>query len=154
MRGGLSSVVPSRRPLEREKSTWDGLSGSTASSTFLGSRDTNSPRIDPTELRRRSARSGARASFSPFASIESPLSFLSPSLPPGREWGAVELEPASRLSPPLSLSLSLLSLSPLPAIRDRVVVFLLFLASGRKAGCRATVACCGRADCGAAGTPS
>ncbi|BAS83062.1 Os03g0226501, partial [Oryza sativa Japonica Group] len=59
MRGGLSSVVPSRRPLEREKSTWDGLSGSTASSTFLGSRDTNSPRIDPTELRRRSARSGA-----------------------------------------------------------------------------------------------
>lgn len=109
MRGGLSSVVPSRRPLEREKSTWDGLSGSTASSTFLGSRDTNSPRIDPTELRRRSARSGARASFSPFASIESPLSFLSPSLPPGREWGAVELEPASRLSPPLSLSLSLFS---------------------------------------------
>jgi hypothetical protein len=60
--------------LEREKSTCDGRSGSTASSTFLGNRDTNSPRMDATELRRRPgpARSGARASsFSPhpFASI-------------------------------------------------------------------------------------
>lgn len=147
MRGGLSSVVPSRRPLEREKSTWDGLSGSTASSTFLGSRDTNSPRIDPTELRRRSARSGARASFSPFASIESPLSFLSPSLPPGREWGAVELEPASRLSPPLSLSLSLSSLpvsSPCDSRSGRGL-FVIFgvRAEGRVSRYRGVLRTCG-----------
>lgn len=83
-------------------------------------------------------------------------SLLSLPLPPSRPRVGSSRARAGEppLSSALSLSLSLLSLSPLPAIRDRVVVFLLFLASGRKAGCRATVACCGRADCGAAGTPS